>query len=284
MTAESQQRTASFRKQLETKIQQGQLDLPMLPKVAGAVVSMTQDENSDMEGLANLIQGDPALATRVMKIANSPGYRGVNPMTSLQQAIARLGMVTIAEVALAASVGAKVFNVKGFNSELTLLWKHSNACSQWAKEIARLVRRNVESAFMCGLLHQIGKPVALQALVDLQSELDQQLEKQDLLALVDEFYIQVGSALGNSWQLPEAVIQSIEHHQDYHNTQSFGHEVLGTAGASFLADQLMQNKEIELVAALENDALAELNLFEDDIQKLVAKAPAILDQVEAMAL
>jgi len=269
---------------LQQRIINGELDLPLLPKVAGSVVAMTQDEDSDMQGLANLIQGDQALASRVMKIANSPAYRGVNPMSSLQQAIARLGMQSIAEIALAASVGTKVFCVEGFQHEVKYLWKHSLACGHWAKEIARTVRRNVESGFMCGLLHQIGKPVALQALTDIKQQRGYQISNNAILGLVDEFYISVGSTLGASWELPATVLEAIKYHQNYTQAQQYSHDVMGATGAHFLSDEMLGENGLTMECALTNDCLADLNLYESDIERLVSQQEKILDVVEAMAL
>ena len=103
--------------------------LPILPKVAVLVLALTQDESSDMGQLSNLIQSDQALATRILKIANSPAYRPVTTITSLNQAVARMGMNQITEMALAASIGTKVFKVKGYEDIIqNLCFKVAHAC------------------------------------------------------------------------------------------------------------------------------------------------------------
>jgi HD-like signal output (HDOD) protein len=266
------------------RITQGKLDLPMMPKVASAVVAMTQDEDSDMAALAQLIQSDQALAMRVMKIANSPAYRGVASMTSLQQAISRMGMTTIAEIALAASVGAKLFNVAGYNDVVTYMWKQATASGGWAKEIARIKRRNVESSFMCGLLNQIGKPVTLQALSEIQTENNIQLEREDTLKLVQIFYVKVGLAIGKAWELPTAVLETIEFHQNYNSAPHFTQEAMTSAGADLLADQMLSQQNLDIQTLLENDVMADLNLYEDDLENLLGKAESIANMVEAMAI
>ena len=269
---------------LNERIANGKLDLPMLPKVTGAVIALTQDENSDMSSLAELVQKDQSLATRVMKIANSPAYCGVNPLNSLQQAISRLGMKTISEVALAASVGAKVFNVKGYESEVAYMWQHSLASSAWAKEIARIRRRNVESAFMCGLLHQIGKPVVLQTIVDIIKENSIELTLEEMQSLIEEFYITVGAAMGNDWELPSSVIESIEFHKDYDSAPQAIQEVMNCSAANQLATLLLTNETIDLESLMESEVVERLNLYEDDLQKLLDKSDTIQKLVEAMSI
>ena len=55
-----------------------------------------------------------------------------------------------------------VFRVPGYEPVLNQLWRHALASGAFAKEIARVRRLNVESAFLCGLLHSVGKPALLQ--------------------------------------------------------------------------------------------------------------------------
>ncbi len=270
--------------ELESRIAGQQLDLPMLPKVAGAVIAMTQDQSADMAGLAQLIQQDQALASRVMKIANSPVYRGVNPMSSLQQAIARMGMKAISEMALAASVGAKVFNVAGYEAEVSSLWKHSIAAAGWAKEIARIRRRNVESAFMCGLLHQIGKPVTLQALVDIQNSKGAHLPAEDMHQLIDKYHVTVGCTLGRDWELPAMVVESMGFYQKYREAEQFGREAMIAAGSDLLADELLGEEEMNMERLLDSDVMEDLNLYDEDIELLITKEEDILSMVEVMAI
>jgi putative nucleotidyltransferase with HDIG domain len=272
-------------KQLLTqRIESGKLDMPLLPKVAGAVIALTQDENSDMSKLAELIQRDQSLASRIMKIANSPAYRGVNQMSSLQQAISRMGMNVIAEVALAASVGAKVFQAKGYESDVANMWQHSLASSSWAKEIARIRRRNVESAFMCGLLHQIGKPMVLQAIVEITHENPLKLTSEDIHKMIQEFYVDVGITLGKDWELPNNVVESIEFHQDYESAPKAQQEAMICCAANQMASLLLADQEINLEDIITSDVMEKLNLYEDDLQKLVDKSSHIKQVVEGMSL
>ena len=260
-----QQAEAKIKHLLKQLISSGKLDMPMLPKVAGEVITLTQDENSDMHKLAELIQKDQSLASRLMKIANSPAYCGVNRLNSLQQAISRMGMKVIAEVAIAASVGAKVFQVKGYEREVTYMWRHSLASSAWAKEIARLRRRNVESAFMCGLLHQIGKPVVLQSIVELMKENTIELNAQAVQTLIAEFYIPVGVKLGNDWGLPNTVVESIEFHQDFESAPQAVQEAMICCAANHLATLLLDAEPMQIQDLMESDAMEKLNLYEDDL-------------------
>ena len=270
--------------QLGSRIVQGELDLPMLPRVAGAVIAMTQDENANMAGLAHLIQQDQALASRVMKIANSPIYRGPSPMNSLQQAIARMGMKSVSEMALAASVGSKVFSVTGYEQDVTFLWQHSVASAGWSKEIARIKRRNVESSFMCGLLHQIGKPVTLQVVVEICETHAIALLPEAVLQLIQQFHVPVGLVLGKAWELPSMVVESIEFYQDYDAAKQFDREAMITSGAHFLASLMLEAGDVDAASVLDSEVFEHLNFYDNDVEFLLDKVEGVRNMVEVMSI
>ena len=135
---------------LRMQIEQDNIDVPMLPKVANRVIQLTQNADSDAEELSRLIQSDQPLAAHVMRIANSALYSPSTTLVSLQQAITRLGMQIIAEIALAASINSKVFNAPGFGAIISQQLKHSLHCGLWAKEVARQCRRMLKRRFWQG--------------------------------------------------------------------------------------------------------------------------------------
>lgn len=130
---------------------------------------------ADAVQLSALIHRDPALAGQVLRIANSPTYMPRMPIVSLQQAVARLGLNTVTEIAFVASLQGGAFKVPGYEGELKQLWRHAIASAAFAKEIARLRRSNVEAAFLCGVLHAIGKPALLRVVADVEKTLAQPL-------------------------------------------------------------------------------------------------------------
>src|SRR5262249_18885971 len=141
---------ARFRGRFLERIAEGVFELPMLPEVASMVVAATQNESSDARRLARMIHRDAALAGHVLKLANSPLYAPTVPIVSLQQAVSRLGMKRIREMAYVAACQAKVFRVPGQEERARRLFRHSVAAAVFAQEIARLRRWNVDEAFLCG--------------------------------------------------------------------------------------------------------------------------------------
>lgn len=190
---------------LLTRIKARDVEIPVLPEVARKVVSLVNDPDSDALQLAKVIESDQSMAANIIRIANSPAYSPNGNVVSLQQAISRLGMRTMSEVAIAASVNSKMFHAPGFEARIKQIWDDSLKTALWAKEVARLTRRNVEAAFLCGLLHNIGRPMLLQWLSDSYSELGE----AEMLRIESELFIEANRAVIEAWELPEVILTGI---------------------------------------------------------------------------
>ena len=264
---------------LSLRISNNDVDVPLLPEVARKVIMVVNDPESDALQLSKIIQSDQTMAAHILRIANSPAYAPSGSIVSLQQAISRLGMQTMAEVAIAATVNAKMFHAPGFEKRIHTLWNASLMTALWAKEIARLTRRNVEAAFLCGLLHNIGRPMLLQWL----SESHDELSEEDKLAVEEALFIDANKAVMETWGLPEPVLIGV--------TQYIGNLTeLPEAGQQVQAAKLMNKwSDAQPEATLNEmpdlrDALAVLRLYQDEIDKLIAKRDEVLSSGEAMQL
>lgn len=276
--------TDFFRQALADKVENESLDLPMLPEVARETLAMARDEKSDASALAKLIYRDQSLAAHLLQIANSAAYLGNNKIVSLQQAVARLGFRVISEITLAMVVKAQLFNVKGQEKTLAYLWQHALASGAWSREIARTLRYNVESAFLCGLLHEIGKPVTLQAIIDIGRKNDLTPNHEDLEVLMDEFHNPVGVMLATNWKLPEPVIESIAYYQSYEMATSFAKEAMIVHCSDAFTTTMIRDPKMDEEYLRNLPAIAELNLYPDDVTALIAKQDVVKETIEALSL
>ena len=269
--------------ELAERLDRGEVSLPLLPAVATQVLGLVHDPDSDAGALSQLIQNDQALAGHVMKVANSPLLRAATPMVSLQQAITRLGMSTIGEIALTATMGPRLFKAPAFAPLIDSIWQQSLATAVWAKEIARSLRRNVELGFLCGLLHQIGKPVVLQAIQeinwrDVASHSDVQITR-----LLEMHSMTAGLCVVENWKLPELVGETIAWLDDYQSAPTAQELVTLIAAAHQLAEITLSDDSDD-AAILELGILTELNMYSDDVEALLERKESVLASVGAMAL
>ncbi len=266
---------------IEKTLASGALDVPMLPETAARVITLSQDPESDAAQLARLIQSDQSLAAHVMRIANSAAYTPSAALVSLQQAITRLGMNLISEIALAASINTKMFHAPGFEQRLKHIWQHALATALWAKEIARLCRRNVESSFLCGLLHSIGDPVCLQLIAEKTSAKD--IPDATIDTLLNEFGNRITGQVLSQWKMPSIVRESAAYLNN-HTAAPTAKEVAATViAAAAMANAMLNEHENAVENLLQLEVLEELNLYNDEVHTLWQKAALIKSTMEAMA-
>jgi len=274
---------AQVRLALREKITRHEVELPLLPEVANQALALSQDSKVDAAALARLIYRDQALAGHLIRIANSPAYLPKTKIVSLQQAVARLGLPAIAEISMAMVLKGRLFRIKGHEALVTGLCRHAFATGIWAKEIARSLRYNVESAFLCGLLHEIGKPVVVHEVSEIIAAQGADLDGEAFLSLMQEFYIPVGVMLAEQWQLPGPVASVIRFHNNYQEATEFAREAMMVHCAHEFASALLA-KDGQVTNRLHTLAVvADLNLYPDDVTTLLDKADSVLGTVEAMS-
>lgn len=267
---------------LQHLINRGQIEVPMLPEVASKAVILAQNPNSDASEMAQLIQSDQSLAGHVMRIANSAAYTPLSNLVSLQQAIARLGMQTISEIALSAAVGAKLFNTPGYESYVAGIWQHALATSLWSKEIARQCRSNVEVAFLAGLLHSIGRPAVLQAIIELGIQLNISLDDVAVHQLENKYCHQVSLAVVNTWNMPRLVVEAMTDFTESRTSLTVeNHAAQIIAGAMF-ASNMLDPDQFDREMLLSLPVLEMLNLYQDEVEGLLAKTEAVTAKLEGL--
>ncbi len=263
------------------RLNSGDLQLPMLPDTAAAVLDACRSENSGVRQIADLMQRDPALAAHVLRTANSAAYGASHPIVSLAQAVSRLGLTLVGEITLAAIMKGRIFRVPGYDSEVRAVWLHSVAAAAWAREIARLRRQSVEGAFLCGLLHDVGRPVLLQEVLDLWPNLENPPNPIEITALVDELHATVGAALVKRWSLPQWMSTAIAWHHNYRSAPEHADEVMTTVLADQLAHWSLED-DVDTESLKGSLVIGELNLYPEEFVELLTEREHVL--AIAMAL
>jgi HD-like signal output (HDOD) protein len=278
LTEQAQQIVASLEKQIAS----GAIDIPMLPEVANKALMLAHSPDSDASEMAKLIEGDQSLAAHVMRIANSVAYTPLSNLVSLQQAIARLGMGVISEIALAASIGTKMFNTPGYEDYVDQQWKHALATGLWAKEVARQSRSNVEVAFLAGLLHSMGKPAVLQLILDLARQKAMVLSKDSVMGLVDMYAHQVTTSVVSAWQMPTLVIEAVSFFNDYDNAPTSSAQAAQVNAGTNYATHMIDAELLDQETLLSLPVLAALNLYQDEAEKLLEQTEIVKERLEGL--
>ncbi len=141
---------------------------PALPEVASQILALSQDENARLERFVGLLERDTMIAGRVLRVANSPFYTPAsrNEITSLKEAIVRLGLFNLRNVVLEIWMRLRVFQAREYLEPMTRLSRHSSVTAHACDIVARQARWPNESAFLAGLLHDVGIAGSLSVLSD----------------------------------------------------------------------------------------------------------------------
>lgn len=270
---------AAIEAKLRGDIAARKLKLPVLPNVAMEVMSSSLDDGADAARLASLIQRDQSLASHVLRVVNSPVFRGSTEIVALQQAIARLGMVRIREIALTASLKNALVCKGAFQALMDDAWQLGLATGLWAKEFARATRKNVEVSYLGGLLHNVGASVLAVELCNREPALPMS-DARYLLASLGQA---AGVALVDSWKLPALVGVCIQHVGHFAEAQTNADDV-ATVEAGRAVAVAMRQDTLEADRIVELEAVQHLNLYPEDIEELLGKTEQIRAALESMVL
>jgi putative nucleotidyltransferase with HDIG domain len=275
--------TPDLRAILLQRMESGELELPILPEAAASVLEACRDEDAGPRQVADTLQRDAALAGHVLRVANSAAYAAADPIVSLSQAVSRLGLAVVAEITMAVVLKARVFRPGRYEPLIHPVWPHSAAAGGWAREIARLGRRNVEGAFLCGLLHDVGRPVIVQAAVDTERALARRFEEHEIVEAMDELHAPLGATLIRRWELPERMASAILWHHDPQAATEHLDDVRTTALADRLAHWLLDEDSAEPQLLHGLPLVAALGIYPDELDELLERAGTVRQLAEAFA-
>jgi putative nucleotidyltransferase with HDIG domain len=194
-------------------------DLPPLPGVVMKAMEMTLDPDVSVRDLHRVISQDQALSAKILKIVNSAMYSLSREVSTVSHAVAVLGIRTVSSVIMAASVEGIFSRAKDLGTKL--MSEHSWGAALAARTIARYIRyENLEEALVCGLMHDIGKPVMMMNLQARYNEIISEIYKgngnfhESELKAFGFSHAQVGALLAKKWNFPPQLAEAVGYHHD----------------------------------------------------------------------
>jgi HD-like signal output (HDOD) protein len=261
-------------------LESGRYRLPVFPRVAQAVLEAAQDERRGAADVARMVEKDPAICGKVLAAASSSLYGGAR-VVSIKQAVARIGTAEVALLATAIALEGAVFKPGPFDELLAECWRSCVTTGMFAKEIARVRRRGLDTAFLCGLFHLVGQPIALDVLV----RIGVQCRSDTARAVAERHQAKLGVAAVQEWGMSASVSAAVafarggdpppDTAEDVHTVR-----LAAALGRWAIAENGDPERARETIDTL--PALVELNLYPDDLLAIRNRGAAIAASLEAL--
>ncbi len=252
-----------------------------------SIVSVASSDSATADDVANAIMLDPALSTKVLRMANSAFYGRLTKAETVTQAVVTLGFSAVKTVALAASVVDHVLPETGVPGlSWQSFWQHCVATGAAAEIIARYLtgsRRGSESAFVAGLLHDVGKLIIARnssedfgKAVWIASGTNGDMRFAERKVFGTD-HATVGALLAQEWRIPEAIGRPIGQHHDMN--PGADPMVLAVSGANLLSKAMyggyLTDCKVQVSAA---EVTRACGLEESALQSVASEVPQRLSE------
>jgi HD-like signal output (HDOD) protein len=165
-TIDLEENQEHLRQWLDAFLARPGVELPRPPAVALEVLALSRKPNARIEDIAALLEREPLLSGRVLKLANSALYGSATPCITLKQALIRMGLSIVRDVVMEAAMQMTVIHSEGVNQTLESIRRHSSAVAWISRFVARNTPLEAENAFLLGLLHDVGLSIATIAVAE----------------------------------------------------------------------------------------------------------------------
>lgn len=196
--------------------------LPTMPQIAAQVLALPLDGSPNSDGIVALIGSDPCLAAQVLRAANAPELGAHTPCTDIAEAVARLGPGLVHSTVVSIALSTVSSAATGVATDHRSFWMHCIACGVCADLLAERIGSSYRSsAFVAGLLHDIGKIVLELVVPEAYARALDVATRHDIFILEAERrelgidHALIGKWLAESWELPHLFTDVIwlHHHE-----------------------------------------------------------------------
>ena len=224
--------------------------LPSMPAVAIQIIDLVQQDEANVDKIAQAVSLDPALSTKMLKTVNSSFYGLPKPVGSVHQALVVLGLNSVKTLALGFSLVGKLTEAGGDGFDQMAYWRRSLYCATAAKLICeKLNIVQAEEVFMGSLLQDVGQLAFVQVLGEEYAAIlnaaqgDHGKLRAIELEKIGSDHAEVGSALAKSWGLPPLLVESIRLHENAGEADESILQLIRVVNAGAFAAEVIEHPE-----------------------------------------
>ena len=192
---------------------------PPLPATVSRLATIIADPRSEVEDVTAILREDPMVVATLLREANSAASAPVNPITTVEAAVMRLGLARVLAVATSSGIPAKAHSeLTSYNLSAGELWSHSIRASYVAEAIHRTSRDLAgPEVVTAALLHDIGQMV-LDEILDPRFFREARISNIQITTaereLVDVDHAELGAMLLELWGIPDSIATAVRFHHE----------------------------------------------------------------------
>lgn len=193
------------------------IELPIFHPVALKLQRMLANHDFTVDEVAQVANEDMALATQMLKMANSPMYMGRTKVATIKEAVIRLGAQSVINIAMAASqAAAHASDNPALDRYMKALWEHSHAAALGARWLALNcgLRGEADESYLAALLHDVGKLYLLKSIERLVNAgvISSLFDHQLVMEIFEVMHVEQGVRLVQHWNFPGLYSEVIRMH------------------------------------------------------------------------
>lgn len=273
----------------ETRLK-AQVDFPSPSKVATEIITLARDPDIEMSKVANAISRDPAMAAKILRIANSAFYAQRRPSQNLRQALVIIGLNAALTLALSFSLVSSVRALKAAGIDYPRFWRRTLLAAMAARAFAESSKApHAEDVFLAALLQDIGVLAIDRASRDFYSKLPQPATHADWIAYelqhLGKDHAVYTAMLLKSWNLPERIWEAVEAShapQNLPGDSDNGRFARCMAVGSDLAEAILASERGSALTSVALRAKEILGLGNELFTDVVARVTSLVPETEAL--
>jgi len=245
-------------------------NLPTISVVASKLLDLLVDNNIAMGKISELMQHDPAITAKILKIVNSAYYGVRKEVDTLKMALVLLGINEISNIIMSLSLfrGFDLHNEgsEGFDREA--FWEHSAITAYIAQHISKRIGLRVHGEeFTAGLLHDLGKIIMDQYYHEDFVNINKFMEEHRFRSVETEKIIfgvthsEIGAWLIKKWKLPDKLVNIIKYHHNVEEAET-DREIVALIAISDLLAHHMVDYQTDIYGSIDVKETAAWKILE----------------------
>ncbi len=229
---------------------------PSLPQTYIEIEEELNKENFAIKNISDIVHKDMAIATRILQVVNSPLFGLAKNITDIQQAISLLGITMLKSLILYTQIFRSFegnMRVENIQKEI---WEHSLKVANTSKLlVANFGNRNeIETAFISGLLHDVGKIIIINNekfifdILELMKSENIEYNEAEY-KILGTSHAEIGAYLLSLWGLPNIIVDSVKNH---HKISKIENNIISVETAVFIANEYNSNLILDSKLFMDN--------------------------------